>query len=107
MNEDFTGDDTFQAPYDASNWPPSQTLSPLLLPSTGFYDGICIINVSNLLSPTPEPPQSPLTTSEVDYHTQAWFVGSSNSGQGIQVQTDTLQRYLDHGRHLNITSPTR
>jgi hypothetical protein len=28
-----------------------------------------------------------------------WFVGSTTNGVGLGVQTDTLQYYIDHGRH--------
>ena len=32
-------------------------------------------------------------------------VGTSNSGAGPRVQTDTLQKYTDHAAHTGITSP--
>src|ERR1700744_6768217 len=32
---------------------------------------------------------------------------SGNQPDGVQVHSDMLQRYQDHGRHLIITSPVR
>ena len=39
------------------------------------------------------------------HFTQSWFVGNTTPGSGAQVQTDTLQRYVDHAAHLNVVSP--
>lgn len=56
-------------------------------------------------SPVVKNPQSPLLDVRVDYATQYWRIGSSTIGSGVQVQTNTLQRYQDHGRHESINSP--
>jgi hypothetical protein len=32
-------------------------------------------------------------------------IGSTSPGKGTKVQTNTLQKYLDHGDHLSIKSP--
>jgi len=50
-------------------------------------------------------PQNPLSTTGVDYASQTWRLGSTTIGVGVIVQTDTQQRYVDHGRHLGIVSP--
>jgi hypothetical protein len=105
INESFTSDDTFQAPYEASNWPSIAVNPAVQIGATGFSDQICIGNVNGLLTPAPEVPQAPLSSAQVDHRNQSWSVGSSTSGQGVSVQTDTLQRYLDHGRHLSVMSP--
>jgi hypothetical protein len=52
----------------------------------------------------PEPP-APLGTTAVHHFAQSWFIGSETPGSGARVQTDTLQRYLDHAAHLNVVSP--
>jgi hypothetical protein len=85
--------------------PPLSNHAAALLTSSGFVDQICIIDPTGKLVPEVEPPQSPLSGTKIDSDTQAWFVGSSENGQGLQVQTDTLQRYIDHGEHLSIVSP--
>ena len=53
--------------------------------------------------PTPACPNNGSTA--VVHWGQEWMIGSTTSGSGAAVQTDTLQKYLDHGRHLNIVSP--
>ncbi len=55
--------------------------------------------------PFPNAPSSPLGTTAVHHLAQSWFVGSTTPGSGGRVQTDTLQRYVDHAAHLNIVSP--
>ncbi len=55
--------------------------------------------------PFPTGPASPLGTTAVHHFTQSWFVGNTTPGSGAQVQTDTLQRYVDHAAHLNVVSP--
>ncbi|MGH9558400.1 MAG: hypothetical protein ACRD30_04105, partial [Bryobacteraceae bacterium] len=51
-------------------------------------------------SPTPEPPQTPLTSSAIR-HDYPWAirVGSQTSGSGTPVRADTQQWWLDHGSH--------
>jgi hypothetical protein len=41
----------------------------------------------------------------VDHIPQTWFIGSSSSGSGARVQTNTLQRYTDSGWHTDIVTP--
>ena len=70
-----------------------------------FADHVCYIYG---VDPTSLPPQSPLLNTKVFHLTpQSWFVGSQTNGSGIEVQTDTLQYYTDHGRHGDINSPVR
>jgi HEAT repeats len=70
-----------------------------------FNDNMCITTTA--FNPAPLPPQAPLTNNLVDQIKQTWFAGSPAvaPNQGCKVQTDTFTRYIDHGRHKNITSP--
>lgn len=56
-------------------------------------------------TPVPQNPQNPLGNTRVYHWGQAWYVGSLTIGAGQKVQTNTLQKYQDHARHENITSP--
>ena len=55
--------------------------------------------------PTPQHPQTPLGTTKVDHRVGTWGIGDPHPGKGVQVQTNTWQKWRDHGRHTNITSP--
>ncbi|MEK6320393.1 MAG: hypothetical protein AABN33_01790 [Acidobacteriota bacterium] len=51
-------------------------------------------------------PCSPsLCNTKVHHWSQDWRVGSTSIGVGVRVQTDTLQKYTDHGSHQNRVSP--
>jgi hypothetical protein len=41
----------------------------------------------------------------VQHWGQEWRVGSTTSGSGRRVQTNTLQKYTQHAEHTNPTSP--
>jgi hypothetical protein len=70
-----------------------------------LVDNICAVGS---LTPHPLPPQSPtLSTTAIDQINQQWTVGGGSVASGLPVQTDTLQRFIDHGRHTGITSPVR
>lgn len=88
-----------------NNWPqPAQGGSNTA--SGAFVDNLCVTGGG---APAPKPPQTPLTNDLIDTIPQTWFAGSSATpppNQGCQVQTDTINRYIDHGSHVNITSPT-
>ncbi|MGA9671402.1 MAG: hypothetical protein WBQ94_19480, partial [Terracidiphilus sp.] len=101
VNESFTGitDD-----YIGNTWP-SYTAAPYVTTNGDFADSICEANSG--LTPSALPPQPTLTTVKIDHGFQSWFVGSTNEAVGVEVQTDTLQRYQDHGLHTAITSPVR
>jgi hypothetical protein len=63
-----------------------------------FMCSVCTPPVSN--------PQTPLSSTGVDYAPQTWRLGSNSIGAGVIVQTNTIQRYVDHGRHVPpIVSP--
>ena len=52
------------------------------------------------MTPTPSPPQSPRSPTKVVHLGQEFWVGSGTNGQGARVQTDTLQKYIDHARRV-------
>jgi HEAT repeat protein len=70
-----------------------------------FHDNVCHTGTA---LPQAEVPQNPLTKDLVDQIPQIWYSGSSATpppNMGCEVQTDTINRYIDHGRHVNIKSP--
>jgi hypothetical protein len=94
--------------YIGNNWPPYVEENPYLTTDGTFSDYICMDSTPGLLTPPSLPPQSPLSSVKMDHAMQAWYVGSATGGgSGVQVQSNTLQRYQDHGRHLSIVSPVR
>ena len=42
------------------------------------------------------------STVKVEHWDQAWYMGSLTPGLGKIVQTDTIQKYIDHAEHQNI-----
>jgi hypothetical protein len=93
-------------PNQTNNWPaytPSNGMATL--PDGRFMDQICVTGTGGV--PQPTPPQIPLGATLVDSGTQTWSVGTSSTGPGVPVQTDTLQRWLDHGAHYQPVSPLR
>lgn len=102
-----------------NNWPaktPNGTTTPLGV----VVDQICVASVPNR-TPTPMPPQSPLSSTVVDVIPQSVWVGydcganvgcspgiacsatcpAGYSGLGIRLQDDHIVRFIDHGR-VNI-----
>jgi YD repeat-containing protein len=79
-------------------------------PDGTFADEICVAG-TNLFDPLATAPQNPLSSAEVDRIDQAWYAGSTNTAfpfhlhPGVRVQNNTMQRFIDHGRHVNIISP--
>jgi hypothetical protein len=70
-----------------------------------FVDNLCF---AGGWKPQPLPPQSPLTSNLVITIPQAWYAGSSTTpppNKGCKVQTDTINFFIDHGRHTTIKSP--
>jgi Glucodextranase, domain B len=55
--------------------------------------------------PTPQNPQNPLGGTKVSHWDGEWSIGSTGIGAGLQVQTNTWQKYRDHARHTNVASP--
>jgi hypothetical protein len=100
INENFTGD---ADDYAGNNWPVFVAGATTATAGT-FYDNICAINQT---VPPSKAPQNPLTTVKIDHASQTWWAGSMTPAIGIEVQSDTLQRYQDHGLHLSIVSPVR
>lgn len=93
--------------YIGNNWP-TYNVSPGTANGAGqFGDQICVLLPGS--TPPSLPPQSPLSSVKVDHGSQAWFIGSLTEAAGVEVQSDVLQRYQDHGRHpsLSIVSPVR
>lgn len=56
-------------------------------------------------TPASQNPLTPRGTEKVDHASQTWKIGSISVGQGIDVQTNTLQRYRDHAEHSGRTTP--
>ncbi len=100
----FENFSNYQSIYTNENWG-SFTASGITTLDGTFVDDIC--RDGSGLTPQPLPPQSPLSSVAVDQMFQTWNVGSGSAGAGLSVQTDTLRRYVDHGVHTGITSPTR
>jgi hypothetical protein len=92
-------------PDQANNWnkPTPYGLSAYNLAGY-WYDQIYF---SSCIGCTPaySGPQTPRSASMVDHSNQTWRVGSSSVGSGVEVQYDTFQRYVDHGRHNDVVSP--
>jgi hypothetical protein len=98
MNESFS--DVWYADYVGNTW--SLPSPGSFMTSTGFFaDSMC----AQGFSPPALIPQIPLSSTKIQHGTQYWFVGSTTSGSGIEVQSDTFQRFQDHGEHLGIISP--
>jgi hypothetical protein len=101
VNESWTG--SAVADYSGENWGQNATANG------NATDGQLTDTITQYDStpgqwyPTPVCPNNGSTP--VVHWGQEWVVGSTTSGSGAPVQTDTLQKYLDHGRHLNIVSP--
>ena len=109
LNEYFTTGLNYNSPYNSTNcnWPqgtPQGTTTSTSAPAY-FADHISGYNLSDSPEPVPTGPQSPLSTQGVIYFGQEWYVGSTTPGYGALVQADTLQHYIDHGRHLLPTTP--
>ena len=71
--------------------------------STMFADMIGAVGAGG--TPAPTAPGSPLGTHATQHWGQAWYIGSTTPGKGTKVQTNTLQKYLDHATHTGIKSP--
>jgi len=56
-------------------------------------------------NPEPLHPKTPRGDVAVDHWEGHWSVGSTKPGKGVEVQTNTWQKYQDHARHTNVVSP--
>jgi hypothetical protein len=101
LNENWTS--PVSNDYTNANW---RRQDPGNLTSTDstFADHIGGEYFSLPANPTPSCPP-PLGSTPVQHWGQEWRVGSSTPGSGARVQTDNIQKYLDHARHTNIVSP--
>jgi hypothetical protein len=100
VNETFA---TWTDDYIGNNWPVVVAGGYTTTDGT-FADYICAINTT---TPPSLPPQVPLSATKIDHASQFWFVGSVTPSDGVEVQSDTFQRYQDHGLHTGIVSPVR
>ena len=102
LAEDFTT--AIVNDYASANW----TRGPATgytSPNSAFTDIIQGQPVSPPPYSYPQAPNNPLSTTTVDHWGQEWRVGSTTQDLGARVQTNTLQKYIDHARHTGITSP--
>jgi hypothetical protein len=91
--------------FAGENWPRGNPNGAMVNPAD-FSDQISGVAQQGVtFTPAPQEPQNPLGNVKVDHWGQAFYVGSKTPGKGVKVQTDTLQRYQDHGRHLDVKSP--
>ncbi|MDX6499709.1 MAG: hypothetical protein QOG23_2969 [Blastocatellia bacterium] len=98
INEGFSG---YQQVYPGATW--TFDAGGLNTTDGTFQDNICAITSG---TPHSLPPQSPLSSTLVDILSQTWYVGPSlQPAIGVEVQTDDLKRYQDHGLHASIVSP--
>jgi len=90
---------TWTYDYSGEDWP-LPSLGPTYDSSSILYDFTGNGGINSGTIPTPEPPQTPLTTTKV-FEDAPWrlFVGSQTSTAGVQVHSDTQVWYQDHGRH--------
>jgi len=94
--------------YIANNWPIPATQPGTTDGNGKFTDALCVTGPG--LSPQPLVPQNPESSVAVDAFLQYWCGGASVQNfapacVGVQVQTDTFTRYMDHARPESITSP--
>jgi len=97
VNEAWTSGIT--ADYSGMNWIRGAAAG-VQVPSSEFAD--LIQGETSTYFPTPNcnGPTTPV------YHWgQEWYIGSTTSGAGSAVQTDTLQKYINSALHLDIQSP--
>lgn len=92
------------ADYSGENWPTSGASGGTIPDPGNFTDQVGGPSLLGLTPPA-EAPNSPLSSTKVLHRTGQFQIGSTVSGQGIIVQTHTWQHWVDHGRHVNITSP--
>ncbi|MDZ7638498.1 MAG: hypothetical protein U5J83_09660 [Bryobacterales bacterium] len=97
----------------STNWPLNAEGLALSSTSNLWADTISA-QVGNFCGPTqnqtcdpaPTVPGNPPSITVRQSASQVWQIGSTNPGDGIVVQRNTLQRFIDHGDHANIMSPT-
>jgi hypothetical protein len=90
--------------YAGTNWPqnPAQGTTALYYAPSGgpiLIDGITGPGVNNQPANVPQPTCNANPSVEVVKWGQRFLVGSQTSGAGVQVQQDTLHKWIDHGAH--------
>lgn len=84
----------------ANNWAMAQPAPPIQNdPSSIFQDEIAIQNCGGGCNPVWTNPQAPLSGVTVYHFPWSGYVGSTASGRGLNILTNTTQFYLDHGAH--------
>lgn len=108
LNEFWASSPACGSSYPSCNW--------IRGPATGFTTtssapssfGDHIQGQANGYSPLAVGPSGCSTgvgTAVVQFWGQDWRVGSTSPGVGLRVQTDSLQKYIDHAKHNNIITP--
>ncbi len=87
--------------YPKTNWAQITAGPPTITQSGLFTDQICYTVPGAF--PALQPPATPPNMVLINHAVQTWTVG--NKTGGVNVQTETLQRYQDHGCYLNFQSP--
>lgn len=99
LNEQFTSLGAIL--YAGSNWyqppPGGDTWNP-----DNWFDSIRVYGTE--LVPQAMPPANGDT--QVIRWDGQWLIGRAVPGCGLRVQTNTWMLYRDHGRHINIVSPS-
>jgi len=72
-----------------------------------FSDNYCLANPYGVVKPPPTIPQKPLGNNLIDSATQTYKVGTDMVGYGVDVQSQTLSRYVDHPALTDVKSPVR
>jgi hypothetical protein len=101
INENFTTG--IINDYPGTNWIRAGDGGTLVSPS-GWSDQIAGQPVNGAI-PAPSPPCSPYCNVLVHHFNGDWYVGSTIKTKGVKVQTNTWNRFRDHGSHTNVVSP--
>lgn len=84
--------------YPGTNWPngtPFSTTQRRFFDHWGFDEAFPFAPFGSI--PHPTNPQSPLSATKVYHYPQQYFAGSTQFGQGRQIELHTLQMFEDHG----------
>jgi hypothetical protein len=101
VNESFV---SFADDYVGNTWG-NPTPNSMMdgLSDSYFTDNV---GAADQTTPPSTEPQNPRSTTKVKHIGQEWKAGSLTTGQGMRFQSDTIQHYVDHGRHENVSSPS-
>jgi len=104
LNENFTNINN-----GSTNWPLTED-GLFLGPTTSVWADQIGAQAGNwcggICAPVPEIPIAPLSTIVRQTADQSWGIGSIVGGNGVVVQRNQLRRFIDHGDHTNIVSPS-